>query len=280
MSSSCFSGGCGLCSVCSGDAGTKVVKYLSPPDFYRMDTGKETPLVKEEPRVLWQKMMYTSALYRNHLDDTWGRFVRHLRIRQKSSKMYIGEDSIFWEIHKSHIDFIKGCTEEGVIYGEKRCLKPDNHTIHSIIRRRDVDINTLGGKVVLSGGGLFDIDILKKQMNLTNEDYEYYFDKFEGYIDELCILCDRLRGKIPDSIDIEGEKYTIWDDDRVMCDDPECGLMTHCLINWDEKDNYSGSRPPPKSSYEYGPIIGTIPKYTKNKKHELCIVCALKESKS
>ena len=205
--------------------------------------------------------------------------------------MYIGENSIFWEIHKSHVEFIKGCTEEGVIYGEKRCLRPENHMIYSIISRSDVDINKLGGKVVLSGGGLFDIDILKKQMNLTNEDYEKYFDRFKEYIDEveekmkkfgveLGDYGERLRGKIPEFIDVGGEKYTFWDDDRVMCDDPECGLMTHCLINWDEEGNYTGSRPPHLSSYKFGPIIASIPKYTKNKKHELCILCAMKASES
>jgi len=293
MSSSCFSEECGLCSACSGDAGTKAVKYLSPPDFYRKDTGKEPPEPQEpeNPRVLWQKMMYYSDLYRIHLNNTWGRFVRYLRIRQKSSNMYIGENSIFWEIHKSHVEFIKGCTEEGVIYGEKRCLRPENHMIYSIISRSDVDINKLGGKVVLSGGGLFDIDILKKQMNLTNEDYEKYFDRFKEYIDEVeekmkefgVELGDyggRLRGKIPEFIDVGCEKYTFWDDDRVMCDDPECGLMTHCLINWDEEGNYTGSRPPHLSSYKFGPIIASIPKYTKNKKHELCILCAMKASES
>tara|TARA_Y100000996_G_C22458613_1_gene617027 strand:+ start:96 stop:638 length:543 start_codon:yes stop_codon:yes gene_type:complete len=178
---------------------------------------------------------------------------------------------------------LKGCTEEGVIYGEKRCLRPENSVIYSIVGR-EIDINTLGGKVVIKGGGLFDIDTLKKQMNLTNEDYEKYFVRFQTYLVEVnekmkeygTSLGKDFRGKVPEFIKVRGEKYTLWDDDRVMCDDPECSLMNHCMINWDETDNYTGSHPPPHDSYYYGPIIGSIPKYTKNKKHELCILCALK----
>ena len=89
-------------------------------------------------------------------------------------------------------------------------------------------------------------------------------EKMKKFGVELGDYGERLRGKIPEFIDVGGEKYTFWDDDRVMCDDPECGLMTHCLINWDEEGNYTGSRPPHISSYKFGPIIASIPKYTKN----------------
>ena len=287
MSSNCFSGGCGLCSSCSGDAGTKVVKYLSPRDLYKMETGKDPPPIPPGPkdtRALWQKMMYESSLYRIHLNSTWGRLFRGLLRRKKNVDMY-KPDGIFWSIYKSHVEFLKGCTEEGVIYGEKRCLRPENSVIYSIVGS-EIDINTLGGKVVISGGGLFDIDTLKKQMNLTNEDYEKYFDKFETYLVEVdekmkeygASRGKNFRGKVPESIKVGDEKYTLWEDDRIMCDEPDCSLMKHCMINWDEKDNYTGSHPPKHDSYYYGPIIASIPNYTKDKKHELCLTCALKAS--
>ena len=117
MSSSCFSGDCGFCSGCSGDVGPKVVGYLPPKEFYKMNTGEVPPLAPEpkDPRVLWQKMMYESVLYRIHVDGTWGRLVRRKAFRerliQKSSRMY-APDGIFWEIYRSHIEFVKGCTEE------------------------------------------------------------------------------------------------------------------------------------------------------------------------
>ena len=291
MSSSCFSGDCGFCSGCSGDVGPKVVGYLPPKEFYKMNTGEVPPLAPEpkDPRVLWQKMMYGSDLYRIHVDGTWGRLVRRKAFRErlikKSSRMY-APDGIFWEIYRSHIEFVKGCTEEGVIYGKNRCLRPENRMLYSMINKGEVDINYLGGKVVCRGGGLFDLDALKKQMNLKNKDYEEYFGKFQNYLIEVnktmngygVSLGKSFRGKVPEFIKIGDEKYTIWDDNRVMCDDPECSLMTHCMINWDIKDNYTGNHPPAYSSYYYGPIIGSIPKYTKNKEHELCLTCALKAS--
>ena len=293
MTGSCFSGDCGFCSGCSGDAGTKVVEYLSHNEFYKMNTGEDPPkeLEQKNPRVLWQKMMYYSGLYRHHVEfDTWGKFVRRLRIRQKiqqRSQIMYKPDGIFWEIRGSHIEFLKGCTEEGVVYGEKRCLKPGTNDIESIIGGRGgVDISEIAGKVVISGGGLFDIDARKKQMNLKNEDYEEYFDKFQTYLVEVnerlkeygVSLGGDCRGKVPEFINVGDKQYKFWDDDRVMCDEPECSLMGHCMIHWDEGDNYTGTRAPSECSYYYGSIIATVPKYTHNKKHELCLTCALKAS--
>jgi hypothetical protein len=294
ITGSCFSGDCGFCSGCSGDAGTKVVEYLSHNEFYKMNTGEDPPkeLEQKNPRALWQKMMYYSDLYRIRVDcGTWGRFVRRLRIRQKiqrQNQIMYKPDGIFWEIRGSHIEFLKGCTEEGVVYGEKRCLKPDTNDIESIIGGRGgVDINAIAGKVVIRGGGLFDIDARKKQMNLKNEDYEEYFDKFQTYLIKVnerlkeygVSLGEDYRGKVPEFINVGDKKYVFWDDDRVMCDDPECSLMGHCMIHWDENSNYTGSNPPEYNSYYYGSVIASIPKYTHNKKHELCLTCALKASK-
>ena len=291
---SCFSEECGFCSACSGDAGNKVVEYPLPKELYKMETGKEftAPPEPKNPRDLWQKIMDVSSHYLIRLEfDTWGKLFKRLvlreRIMKKNKIMYRVPDGIFWSIYNSHIEFVKGCTEEGIIYGEKRCLRPENNMIYTMINKGEVDINSLGGKVVCKGGGLFDLDALKKQMNLKNKDYEEYFGKFQEYLVEVketmneygVTLGKDFRGKVPEFIKVGDEKYTLWDDDRVMCDDPECSLMTHCMINWDEGNNYTGSSPPEYSSYYYGPIIASIPKYTKNKKHELCLTCALKASK-
>tara|TARA_B000000437_G_C11687021_1_gene321402 strand:- start:2507 stop:2818 length:312 start_codon:yes stop_codon:yes gene_type:complete len=91
-------------------------------------------------------------------------------------------------------------------------------------------------------------------------------------------LGEDYRGKVPEFINVGDKKYVFWDDDRIMCDDPECSLMGHCMIHWDENSNYTGSNPPEYNSYYYGSVIASIPKYTHNKKHELCLMCALKAS--
>ena len=175
----CFSGECGFCTSCSGKAGKKDVEYLSHNEFYKMNTGEDPPKVAipKNPRALWQEMMHCSDLYRFHVEfNTWGKFVKRLLLRQKiqeKNKIMYGPDGIFWEIRGSHIEFLKGCTEEGVVYGEKRCLKPDTDDIESIIGGRGgVDIREISGKVVVRGGGLFDIDARNKQMNLKYDDYE------------------------------------------------------------------------------------------------------------
>ena len=167
---SCFSEECGFCSACSGDAGNKVVEYPLPKELYKMETGKEftAPPEPKNPRDLLRKMMYVSSRYRIRLEfDTWGKLFKRLvlreRIMKKNKIMYRVPDGIFWSIYNSHIEFVKGCTEEGIIYGEKRCLRPENNMIYTMINKGEVDINSLGGKVVCKGGGLFDLDALKKQ---------------------------------------------------------------------------------------------------------------------
>ena len=292
MVASCFSGDCGLCSGCSGDAGNKVVLYLHPGEFYKEDTGKDPPPPPPAPRDTWslyKKMLQESDIYRIHGRDVlgrWGRLCRVMIRRWKLMDIY-NPGGVFDMITDSHIEFLEGCTEEGVVYGGGRCLKPKTEDIHSIIHCADVDINAIAGKVVISGGGFFDLDALRKQMNLNDEDYEECFDKFQTYMVEVndkmkeygaLLFRNDCRGKVPEFIMIGCEKYTYSEDDRIMCDDPECSLMGHCMVNWDENNNYMGSRPPTYDSYYYGKIIATIPKYTRNMEHELCLTCALKAS--
>ncbi len=286
MVNHCFSGDCGFCSGCSGDVGNKVVWYLQPGEFYKENTGKDPPTPAPAPktaRFLWGRMMYESIHYRIHLDSTWGRFARRL-IRRKKSRLFTQLGGIYGQIRDSHIEFLKGCTEEGLVYGEKRCLKPESDEMDCIIRYGGIDINTIAGKVVIRGGGYFDIDALRKQMNLNNEDYEEYFDKFQTYLVEVneklkeygTTMGADYRGKVPEFINIGDKKYKFWEDNRIMCDDPDCSLMGHCMINWDEENNYTGTNTPSENSYYYSNLIAKIPKYTHNQTHELCLTCALR----
>ena len=58
------------------------------------------------------------------------------------------------------------------------------------------------------------------------------------------------------------------------CDEPECCLMGHCMIHWDEGDNYTGTRPLQRTLTTTETLLQKVPKYTHNKKHEyLSHVC-------
>ena len=323
MTLTCFSSGCGVCSGCCGDAGVRGVDYIPPHEVYTMDTGRRPPRPPPMPKDTWEQykeMLLKSSEYRFSMGEVysrWARFSNGLKHRSRFISRY-NDGGVMDDIRASNIEFLKSCTEESVVYGEKRCLKPHSYSINMAIHNGDVDIDKLGGKVVCSGGGLFDLDVMKKQMNLENDEYEKYFEKFNSYIIDVkkkmrgygVELGRPCQGKVPQVVICGGEGYTFTADTSAMCDEPECSLMTHCMINWDEdygsEDNeysssassgaeagtrvaikgsntnsvaqkcYTGEKPPEHDSYYYGNLIGQIPKYTKNKKHELCLLCVLK----
>ena len=81
-------------------------------------------------------------------------------------------------------------------------------------------------------------------------------------------------GDVPMKFNVHGEEYTFTDDYRVCCDNVECSLMAHCMMNWDTPPaNYTGEKKPRHNSFYYSELISKIPKYTKNMKHELCLLC-------
>ena len=297
MPNECFSLECGFCSHCCGS-----MDYVLPPAVYTMETGKLPP--PEPLRVdtwdLYKDMLSQSCEYRwskSGIYSRWSIITRLLKIRAHYYELY-KEGGVISQIGDSNIEFLKSCTEEAVIYGEDRRLKLEAFSINLAVQYGDVDINRLGGKVVCAGGGLFDLDTLKKTMNLDNEEYEKYFEKFGLYTTELNKKLEEYgvelglncRGKVPALFLYGGEEYTFTGDTRAMCDDPECCLMTHCMVNWDASKNgkdqstpygmrcYTGSRPPEHDSHYYGRLVGLIPKYTKNKTHELCLLCIIKDS--
>ena len=282
----CFSEDCGLCTGCSGKAGTKEVDYITPPELYKENTGEDIPPpeIVKDTRKLYLEMLRRSEEYR-HTGGcvstflTWERFASHLTNMNKFFK----QRDIHMEIEKSHVEFLKGCIEEDKVYGEKRCLKPYPDQINDLFYMGVVDPKKVFGKVLCPGGGYYDLDAKRRQVCLKNEDYEVYFDKFSDYLVKVneemkgygTVLgaYNRL-GDLPMSFNVHGEEYTFTDDDRVCCDNVECSLMTHCMMNWDSpQDNYTGEKKPRHNSFYYSAIISQIPKYTKNMKHELCLLC-------
>ena len=304
MSAVCFSSECGLCSTCCGPledhsiARSGLQDYITPAEMYEMETGLIPP--RESLPIdtwgLYQGMLYTSMEYRwsgNNIYHKWNMIIRLLKRRDHYFRLY-DNGGVMDQIKESNIDFLKGCTEESVVYGKGRSLKPETYMIHMAIQYGNIDINKVGGKVSCSGGVLFDLDTMRKCMNLGNEEYEKNFDKFGEYItkihtkmEEYGVKLDQgYQGAIPEVILYGDEEYTFTKDKRAMCDEPECCLMTHCMVNWDEMKTgnlqscamkcYTGNMEPEHDSYYYGQLIGKIPKYTQNMKHELCILCILK----
>lgn len=277
----CFSGECGLCTECSGKAGTKEVEYMSPSELYKENTGKDVPPpeVVKDARKLYLEMLRTSEEYRDSKPILlWERFATHLTNTDKFFKM--GDIQI--EIDESHVEFLKGCTEEDKVYGEKRSLKPESNQINDLFYMGKVDPKKVYGKVLCVGGGYYDLDARRRQANLKNEDYEEYFDKFSDYLVKVseymkgygAVLGGYKRyGSLPMTCNVNGEEYTFTEHPAVMCDNVECSLMTHCMVNWDCPKNYTGEKKPRHNSFYYSEIISQIPKYTKNMKHELCLIC-------
>ena len=292
----CFSGDCGMCTICCG--GDEVVTHIITDRPFPEDPGTPQPL-PVDTWGLYQEMVATSNLYRWNVGIVcrkWDILTMKLIRRNHYFELY-KDGGVMHQIRESHIEFLKGCTKESFIYGAKRSLKIPTYFIHMAIENGEVDINQLGGKVVCSGGGLFDLDTMKKSMNLGNEEYENYFDKFKLYLSELknkmaeydveLGQCCRGCHDFPYEIRYGGEIYTFTDDTRAVCDDPECCLMTHCMLNWDgvnigsDKQSfpcYTGKNPPEKDSYYYGHLVGQIPIYTRKKTHELCLLCILKDT--
>lgn len=278
----CFSKDCGLCTACSGKAGTKDADYMTPQELCKDITGEDArPLeVVKDTRKLYLDMLRTSEEYRNSKSiRMWGEFARGLSF----SERFFRQGDIHIEIQQSHIDFLKGCTEENKVYGEKRCLKPCPDHINDIFYMGYVNPKKVYGKVLCAGGGYYDLDAKRRQACLKNEDYEVYFDMFSDYLVKVneemkgygAVLGGyNRRGNLPMSFTVDNEEYTFTDDERVCCDNVECSLMSHCMMNWDTPPgNYTGEKKPRHNSFYYSEIIAQVPKYTKNMKHELCLLC-------
>lgn len=278
----CFSGECGLCTGCSGKVGTKEVCYMTPQELCKDITGEDAPppeIVKDTYK-LYLEMLQTSEEYHSSKPiRMWGKLARGLSF----SERFFRKGDIHIEIQQSHVEFLKGCTEENKVYGEKRCLKPCPDHINDLFYMGYVNPKKVYGKVLCAGGGYYDLDAKRRQAILKSEDYEKYFDKFSDYLvnvnEEMkkygAVLGGYKRlGNIPMTFTVDGEEYTFTDDERVCCDNVECSLMAHCMMNWDTPPgNYTGEKKPRHNTFYYCELISQVPKYTKNMKHELCLIC-------
>tara|TARA_B110000495_G_C23001716_1_gene591259 strand:+ start:931 stop:1710 length:780 start_codon:yes stop_codon:yes gene_type:complete len=222
----CFSGGCGLCSRCSG--GT-VGNYAYP------DYG-----VREEPiktKTNWEKyqgMLKISEKYRSYLNET------------------------------ENISFVKETlTKVKDMYDDD--VKPLQSELFAM---RAMGI-PLEGDILLDNGYRFCADNFNQMDNLSNDDYQGYVDKFPEFKKKMDQLMKKYNyeypeksGTIPKSYERKEGKYTLIEESGgQMCDDPECTMVGHCIMD---------IRP------EYSYYYGMLPIYTRNKEHELCSLCISK----
>jgi len=227
-SSTCFSGGCGICHGCSGGN----VGYYSHPDYG----------VKEEPvdvKTNWEKyqgMLKASEQYRRERD------------RGECSLLPVQE--ALMKVKSLYDDDVKPLQSE-------------------LFAMRYMGI-PLEGDIILDNGFRFCADNFNKMDNLSTEEYRGYLAKFPEFKKEMDKLMARYNyeypeksGSIPKFYDREEGRYTlIGDTGGQMCDDPECTMIGHCILEeWGDGPDY----------------YGTLPIYTRNKEHELCAICVSKE---
>ena len=242
-SPTCFSGGCGICSGCSG--GT-VGYYIHP-----------APAVKEDTvyvKTNWEKyreMLKASEQYRMGMDEEGTiRFVQQT----------------LTEVKRLYDDDVKPLQSE--LFAMRYMGVP------------------LEGEIRLANGYRFCSDNFNNMDNLSTEEFRGYLDKFPEFKKEMDQLMKGYNyeypeksGSIPKFYDREEGRYTLIEDTGgQMCDDPECSMIAHCVIDTGEAMREQESCE--YSDYyasEYSDYYGTLPIYTRNKDHELCAICVSKE---
>ena len=140
----------------------------------------------------------------------------------------------------------------------------------------------LEGSIRVQQGYLFRADHFNRMDNLSPEEFQGYVDKFPEFQEKMANLVNKYNykypeqpGTIPKFVDTENGRYTLIEQ-RLgqMCDDPECTMIGHCVIEDEERNSVDA--PYEFLFNEMSEYYKTLPIYTKNKNHELCALCLLK----
>ena len=208
-SPTCFSGGCGICSGCSG--GT--VGYYIHPDYG----------VKEEPvdvKTNWEKyreMLKASEQYRMGVDEEGTiRFVQQTLTEVK--RLY--DDDVKPLQSELFAMRYMGVPLEGEIRlanGYRFCA--DNFNNMDNLSTEEYQ------------GYLDKFPEFKKKMDQLMKGYNYEYPEKSG--------------SIPKFYDREEGRYTLIEDTGgQMCDDPECTMIAHCIQEeWFDGSDYYGTLP-------------------------------------
>tara|TARA_B100001094_G_scaffold272527_1_gene278412 strand:+ start:141 stop:809 length:669 start_codon:yes stop_codon:yes gene_type:complete len=140
----------------------------------------------------------------------------------------------------------------------------------------------LEGSIRVQQGYLFRADHFNRMDKLSPEEFQGYVDKFPEFQEKMANLVNKYNykypeqpGTIPKFVDTENGRYTLIEQRMgQMCDDPECTMIGHCVIEDEERNSVDA--PYEFLFNEMSEYYKTLPIYTKNKNHELCALCLLK----
>ena len=140
----------------------------------------------------------------------------------------------------------------------------------------------LEGSIRVQQGYLFCADHFNRMDKLSPEEFQGYVDKFPEFQEKMANLVNKYNykypgqpGSIPKFVDTENGRYTLIEETGgQMCDDPECTMIGHCVIEDEERNSVDA--PYEFLFNEMSEYYKTLPIYTKNKNHELCALCLIK----
>ena len=238
-SSSCFSSQCGLCSSCCGNTDGSVGSH---PDRIHQKYRYYYPGYVDEKPLYEENNKYTN----------WWKYQYMLKIAQEGLE----------KVKDMYTEEIPALTSE-------------------LFAMREMGV-PLEGSIRVQQGYLFRADHFNRMDNLSPEEFQGYVDKFPEFQEKMANLVNKYNykypeqpGTIPKFVDTENGRYTLIEQRMgQMCDDPECTMIGHCVIEDEERNSVDA--PYEFLFNEMSEYYKTLPIYTKNKNHELCALCLLK----
>ena len=241
-SSSCFSSQCGLCSSCCGNTDGSVGSH---PDRIHQKYRYYYPGYVDEKPIYEEDNKYVN----------WCKYQGMLKIYENSLK-------------RKSLDLVNMYSDD------------DPALTSELYAMRSLDI-PLEGSIRVMQGYFFRADHFNRMDNLTPEQFQSYVDKFPEFQEKMANLVNKYNykypeepGSIPKVVDTENGRYTLIEETGgQMCDDPECTMIGHCVIENEDKNMEDA---PTEFLYNgMAEYYKTLPIYTKNKNHELCALCIL-----
>lgn len=238
-SASCFSSQCGMCQSCCGNTDSTIGSH---------------------PNRIHQKYRY---YYPGYVDE----------------KPLYEEDNKYTNWYK-YQDMLK-IAQEGLESVKDMYTEETPALTSELFAMREMGI-PLEGSIRVQQGYLFRADHFNRMDNLSPEEFQGYVDKFPEFQEKMANLVNKYNykypeqpGTIPKFVDTENGRYTLIEQRMgQMCDDPECTMIGHCVIEDEERNSVDA--PYEFLFNEMSEYYKTLPIYTKNKNHELCALCLLK----